>query len=296
MIDKLYNLGLCISYDRVRQISTELGNIVCAFYEETNNVCRPKLRNGLFTTGYVYKIDHNPSSRTAKDFFHGTAITLTQHPEENRSGENRAITKIDPNIIKQKKLLELSKSYTKIRPVALKVNHFHGPKINGTLKPDDHLLPDAMATEYGWLGKVVSFFEHPEGSKNSENVSWAAFHAATQPPITKPTAINALLPMFHEKARTHATILHAMEIVENAAKWFDERQTPIIAMDQPLYALAKEIQWSSSTPYTDENYVVVLGGLHIEMCVLKLLGDWLDKCSWDSTLVQASITTAGKAK
>ena len=53
LIDKLKNLGLCISYDRVLQVSTELGNTVCAFYEETNNVCPPKLRNGLFTTGCV---------------------------------------------------------------------------------------------------------------------------------------------------------------------------------------------------------------------------------------------------
>ena len=88
--------------------------------------------------------------------------------------------------------------------------------------------------------------------------------------------------MFHEKARTHSMIFHAMEIVENTAKCLDEKQTPVIAMDQPLYALAKEIQWSSSTKYTEENYVVVLGGLHIEMCVLKLLGDWLEKCGWDS--------------
>ena len=66
-------------------------------------------------------------------------------------------------------------------------------------------------------------------------------------------------------------------------------------MDQPLCALAKEIQWSSSMLYTEENYVVVFRGLHIEMCVLKLLGDWLEKCSWDSVLVQVSITTVGEA-
>ena len=95
--------------------------------------------------------------------------------------------------------------------------------------------------------------------------------------------------MFHEKARTHVMILHAMEIVENATKCLDERQTPVNAMDQLLYALAKESQWSSSTPYTEENYVVVLGGLHIEMCVLKLLGDWLEKCGWDSALVKVTL-------
>ena len=35
-------------------------------------VCPPKLRQGLFTTGAVDNIDHNPSSATAKDSFHGT--------------------------------------------------------------------------------------------------------------------------------------------------------------------------------------------------------------------------------
>ena len=133
LIDKLCNLELCISHDRVLQISTELGNAIGAFYKETNNVCLLKFRNGLFTTGCVDNINHNPSLHTAKDSFHGTAITLTQHPKENRSGENCAMTKIDPNIIKQKKLLELPKLYTEIRPIALKVNDFHVPKINGTL-------------------------------------------------------------------------------------------------------------------------------------------------------------------
>ena len=33
LIDKLYNLGLCVSYDRLMDISTDLANEVCAQYE-----------------------------------------------------------------------------------------------------------------------------------------------------------------------------------------------------------------------------------------------------------------------
>ena len=33
LVDTLFNLGLCISYDRVLDVSTELGNKVCLYYE-----------------------------------------------------------------------------------------------------------------------------------------------------------------------------------------------------------------------------------------------------------------------
>ena len=58
------------------------------------------------TTGSVDNIDHNPSSRTSKDSFHGTAISLTQHPSEENEGNDRGIVIINPDIINQKKKVE----------------------------------------------------------------------------------------------------------------------------------------------------------------------------------------------
>ena len=78
MIDKLYDIGLSISYDRLLSISNHLGN----------DVCPPKLRRGLFTTSAVDNIDHNPSSSTARGAFHGTGISLFQHPSKDVSGED----------------------------------------------------------------------------------------------------------------------------------------------------------------------------------------------------------------
>ena len=76
LVDKFYRLGLCISYDRLMQISTDLGNKVSEQFEKDGLVCPLDLRKDLFTTGCVDNIDHDPSSRTAKDSFHGTAISI----------------------------------------------------------------------------------------------------------------------------------------------------------------------------------------------------------------------------
>ena len=74
LVDKLYRLGLSISSDRAMQISADLGNSVCAQFEAVGVVCSLKSKKSLLTTGSVDNIDHNPSSRTAKNSFHGTSI------------------------------------------------------------------------------------------------------------------------------------------------------------------------------------------------------------------------------
>ena len=47
--------------------------------------------------------------------------------------------------------------------------------------------------------------------------------------------------------------------------------------------------------YDEDIFLVMLGPQHIEMALIRLLGDWLVDSGWSSTLVQANITTTGRA-
>ncbi len=91
LIDILFSLGLSISYDRVLRISAELGNNLCQRFHADQVVCPPLLKGKVFTTSAVDNIDHNPSSTTAKDSFHGTGISLFQHPACANEGINRGV-------------------------------------------------------------------------------------------------------------------------------------------------------------------------------------------------------------
>ena len=83
----LYDLGLSVSYDRVLSISTDLGKGVSRRFEEEKVVCPTNLRKKLFTTAAIANIDHNPSSTTASDSFHGTGIIIiTNFGELNPNG------------------------------------------------------------------------------------------------------------------------------------------------------------------------------------------------------------------
>ena len=91
LLDAFFKLALWISYDRLLLVSSDIANKVIARYESNDVVCPSKLRKGLFTTAAVDNIDHNPSSTSAQDSFHGTAILLVQHPTVHENGESREI-------------------------------------------------------------------------------------------------------------------------------------------------------------------------------------------------------------
>ena len=294
LVDKFYRLGLSISYDRIMQISSDLGNSVCSLYERKQVVCPPKLKRGLFTTGCADNIDHNPSSRTAADSFHGTADSLTQHPNLTSAGIDRDINIIDPNVPKTKRISELPEAYTNIQPVIIHTKDPVVPKTCGPLKPTAHSIPAAVKREMDWLAKMKELINKENLDKN-DYLSWAAFHASIQPENTRLSAHTALLPLFHEQAHTAGMILHAMKVIKDALEHINPGQTPVIAVDQPLFALAKQIQWEFPNLYGEDKYVVMMGGLHIEMAALKTLGKWLHESGWTAALVQANITTSGKA-
>ena len=95
-MDKLFNLGLRISYDCVLRLSAEMGNHVCQRFHVEQVVCPPMLKGGVFTTAAVDNLDHNPSATTANDSFHGTGISLLQHLVSADKGvQNATVIVID---------------------------------------------------------------------------------------------------------------------------------------------------------------------------------------------------------
>ena len=120
LVDRMYDLGLSISYDRVLAISTELGEKICHYCNMEKAVFPPALKSGLFTTAAVDNIDNNPISTTANDSFHGTGISLFQHPVSDFSGTFRAVAHYHRDKVCAKKILSsLPESYTNVPPVAL---------------------------------------------------------------------------------------------------------------------------------------------------------------------------------
>ena len=66
--------------------------------------------------------------------------------------------------------------------------------------------------------------------------------------------------------------------------------------DQPLFALAKLVQWQFPATHGEGQYVAMLGGLHTEMALWNVPGDLLEGSGWTSALSEAEVTSAGTAQ
>lgn len=146
------------------------------------------------------------------------------------------------------------------------------------------------------LNRWFEWVKKSEESGSICDVSWGAYHAVHQ--LTSSLdlpVISSLLPLFHEQAKSAAMIKHGMNIIKQAVEHLNTGQIPVIAVDQPLYSLAKYIQWQYPATHGEDKFVIMFGGLHIEMAFLKVIGDWLRDSGWTEALSDAHVASSGVA-
>ena len=214
LIDSLFELGLCILYDRLLHYTSDIANGICQRFRLEDVVCPPNLCHQVFTTAAMDNVDHNPSSATAKESFHGTGISLMQHPSHADDGSDRGMLVINQDTSSSKSVTPLPSSYTIVPPAALKTKDFTSPAVQGLVKPSN-LQATIAATKdgYAWLNKVRTALCE---STMDGWLSWSAYHAdMLQTPVIPPAAIVALLPLFLDNANSVAMIRHSMDIVIN---------------------------------------------------------------------------------
>lgn len=297
LVDTLYKLGLSVSYDRVLGLSADLGNSAISHFETVGTVCPPTLNIGVFTTSAVDNIDHDPTATSAHGSFHGTGISLFQHPDTENRGTEQTRVSISRS---GKKISKLPDSYTLVPAASVAKDEPPVPEVCGLKQPSCSLMNNAVAEENDWcdhLSKIIDEGNYDSTSGKDLHISWAAYHSRRQQleetPILGPAAVSALLPLFPNDSKSVAMIRHSMNVVKKAVAVLNPGQIPVITFDQPLFKIAKQIQWMWPEEYGEESFVVMLGGLHIKMTLLKALGDFLDGSGWTSALVQAEIATAG---
>ena len=124
--------------------------------------------------------------------------------------------------------------------------------------------------------------------------SWAANHSRRREQATTPilglTVVAALLPLFPDDSKSVAMIRHSMNVVKKAVTVVNPGQIPLV-----ISHCSKLPNKSNGCGQKniEESFVIMLGGLHTKMALLKAIGDLLNGSGWTSELVQAEIATAG---
>ena len=238
--------------------------------------------------GLLTIIDHNPSSTTAGGSFHGTGISLFQFPTQRDHGQFRTAIMVPPTCGGKHSLPE---SYANVPAVDLKTTSVSVAECN--MLPFQGCLLDAKTVENKWSEHALKLLDTCKSELTKEDaISWAAYHACQQSPPDDPPAVHVLLPLFYEKAACAAMVKHGMDVQKHAINFLNPGQIPVTTFDQPLFALAKFVQWKWPSTHGEHLHVVMLGGLHTELALWKTLEDLLDCSGWTSALTEAALLQA----
>jgi hypothetical protein len=83
LIQKMNQLSLCSSYERICQVESQLASAHCNLYETENVVAPSNLTKNTLTVAAIDNIDHDMSATTATtSSFHGTGLSFFQFPTE----------------------------------------------------------------------------------------------------------------------------------------------------------------------------------------------------------------------
>ena len=72
-------------------------------------------------------------------------------------------------------------------------------------------------------------------------------------------SISFMLPLFKEDFHSVSSMTHAMQLIEKVTNFFNPGQTPVLVFDQPLYAIAKTIQWNMPDRFGENKFVIMFG-------------------------------------
>src|SRR6218665_873866 len=88
-------------------------------------------------------------------------------------------------------------------------------------------------------------------------------------------------------------IKHGMDVIKAITHFLNPGQIPVMGCDCPIFAKAKFIQWTWPDTHGENKFVVMFGGMHLEMALWNVVGDSLKGSGWTTALIDAGIATAG---
>ncbi|KAE8742024.1 hypothetical protein FOCC_FOCC012440 [Frankliniella occidentalis] len=274
LIDNLHQRGISVSSNRIYELTADLARFVTKRAEEEGVVCPSGLQKGIFTVGAFDNIDVKPSSTTSVGEFHGSGISIFQLPLNGEVPLPRTWTTTFEETAPSPPTYSSDVRETIIR-VAGTEEPWHG--------------------ELDWLDHVhVQLTE--KDSAFATNISWSAFRAEKQGSCPLDISNNCLLPLFEEKSATPGMVKHAMDLTKATTDFLNPGQIPALCLDQPLFTLARLLQWNYPETYGENKFVLLFGPLHIEQNFLRVIGDVLEGSGWSEIVANSGILPSGSAE
>ena len=119
--------------------------------------------------------------------------------------------------------------------------------------------------------------------------SWSGFHSVLFPHVERAATIG-YCPVINGSSSEFSTIYTVMRNAQKMSASIGQ-QDAVITFDLAIYMKAKQIQWKASPEF--ENAVIRMGGFHIAINFLSVIGKIYAESGLEDLLVESGVYAAG---
>ena len=102
-----------------------------------------------------------------------------------------------------------------------------------------------------------------------------------------------MLPLIDAPVHTIASQYHCMNIIMKTIDYLNPGQIAVDVCDLPVYALTKEVQYRNLENVGPGKCFCLMGGLHIEMCILATHSELIDGSGLFEILSKSNMSIIG---
>ena len=287
-IQKLYLLGISISYERCLNICDGIALAILKKYDDDKVFVSNTMRKRVFTVIAKDNIDVNAKSTKVSSHYHGISFSIMQFLTKENVGVLQE--KLYDLSEKSTKKLILPEEYTEFKPIPFltKAPLFYPTCTVNVVEeePENGFFKVALKEETDWLESVST-------SNIDTCVSWSENYSAKVPSTDLIPGIHSMMPPINKKVASIEAQYHCMTIIKDTIGFINGDQVPVDVSDQPVFAKSKEIQLRHPTEFGAGKYVCLLGDLHIEQSIQVLHAALIKGSGLDGVLSRADLSTSG---
>ena len=115
--------------------------------------------------------------------------------------------------------------------------------------------PDCLPLLNDWL-ETVDRHVIIDNIDHNEVVGFIAYHSLSAPDVVY-KCHSTLLPLLRDEVHSPAMVRHLMDLIMDITSKVNNGQAAVITADQPVYAIAKKLQWKFPNMYGEDHLVWV---------------------------------------
>ena len=243
--ETLYRMGFASSYEEIKRFESSAAT--------TNGVNIPSIPENSFLQFSADNVDHNTRTLDGLNTFHGMGM----------------MAMITPAISYKKTIPKVKRSEDEIASTGhVKIHHYN-------TKPDPAKLSyKALSTFLQQTHDNADRLDIVHSSSllfKTPRPSWSGMMQAVFNGEHPANSSTVLLPMIDMDPSNMTCIYSTLKYISLQAR--QQQVTPVLTLDQPLYFKALMIIENVPQNSDTKNFVLRLGGLHIEMSFLGAIGN-----------------------